>query len=269
MAIDEAMLILHSQGKVPPTIRFYGWKPATLSIGYFQKVEKEIHLEAVQRHGLGFVRRPTGGRAVLHDQELTYSVVVSESHPMIPQAVTEAYRVISMGLLYGFKDLGLDAYFSTPKSEKEKEALKQPRSAVCFDAPSWYELVVEGRKVAGSAQTRQKGVILQHGSILMDIDQDMLFDVFRFPNERIKERLKANFANKAVAINQLCPEPVTLTEVKEAFRKGFEQGFNIELEEGELTEEELTLVKELIQTKYGADEWNMKKKKDSIIRFRQ
>lgn len=269
MAIDEAMLILHSQGKVPPTIRFYGWKPATLSIGYFQKVEKEIHLEAVQRHGLGFVRRPTGGRAVLHDQELTYSVVISESHPMIPQAVTEAYRVISMGLLHGFKDLGLDAYFSTPKSEKEKEALKQPRSAVCFDAPSWYELVVEGRKVAGSAQTRQKGVILQHGSILMDIDQDLLFDVFRFPNERIKERLKANFTNKAVAINQLCPEPVTLIEVKEAFRKGFEQGFNIELEEGELTEEELTLVKELVQTKYGADEWNMKKKKDSIIRFRQ
>jgi lipoate-protein ligase A len=259
MAIDEAMLILHSQGKIPPTVRFYGWNPATLSIGYFQKAEKEIHLEAVQKYGLGFVRRPTGGRAVLHDQELTYSVIVSESHPIVPQSVTEAYRVISMGLLHGFQNLGLEAYFSTPTTEKEREALKKPRSAVCFDAPSWYELVVEDRKVAGSAQTRQKGVILQHGSILMDIDQDMLFDVFRFPSDRIKERLKSNFATKAVAINQLRSSPASLEEVKVAFRKGFEQGFNIQLEDGELTTEELELVQELIQSKYGTNGWNMKK----------
>jgi lipoate-protein ligase A len=259
MAIDEAMLLLHSQGKVPPTVRFYGWSPSTLSIGYFQKVEKEIQLEEVKRYGLGFVRRPTGGRAVLHDRELTYSVVVSESHPLVPQSVTEAYRVISLGLLHGFKDLGLEAYFSTPNTEREKEALKQPRSAVCFDAPSWYELVVEGRKVAGSAQTRQKGVILQHGSILLDIDEDMLFDVFTFPNERIKERLKANFSKKAVAINQLRSNPVTMEEVKVAFRNGFEKGFNVRLEEGELTKEESNLVQELVKTKYANDEWNYKK----------
>jgi lipoate-protein ligase A len=259
MAIDEAMLTLHSQGKVPPTVRFYGWNPATLSVGYFQRVEKEIHLEAVERYRLGFVRRPTGGRAVLHDQELTYSVVVSEAHPTIPQSVTEAYRVISMGLLHSFKDLGLDAYFSTPNTEKEKDALKQPRSAVCFDAPSWYELVVEGRKVAGSAQTRQKGVILQHGSILLDIDEDMLFDVFKFPNERVKERMKSKFSTKAVAINQLRSDPVTLEEVKVAFREGFQKGFDVQLEEGELTAEELELVEELVETKYGQDEWNYKK----------
>jgi lipoate-protein ligase A len=93
--------------------------------------------------------------------------------------VTEAYRVISEGILKGFHNLGLDAYFSVPTTEEDRESLKKPQSAVCFDASSWYELVVEGRKVAGSAQTRQKGVILQHGSILLDLDEDN-FSLFKF-----------------------------------------------------------------------------------------
>lgn len=259
MAIDEAMLILHSQGQVPPTVRFYGWDPPTLSIGYFQKVDKEINMEGVERHGLGFVRRMTGGRAVLHDQELTYSVVVSEDYPGMPSSVTEAYRVISLGLLYGFRNIGLDAYFSTPETEEQKAVLTNPRSAVCFDASSWYELVVEGRKVAGSAQTRQKGVILQHGAILMDVDEEMLFDVIQFPSERVRQRLRENFSKKAVAINQLLSTPVSIDEVKQAFYAGFEQGFNIQLAEDDLTEEEKKLTAELVRTKYGHDDWNFRK----------
>src|SRR6476660_6009155 len=120
MALDEALLNWQSEGKIPPTIRFYGWNPTTLSIGYFQKVEKEIDLEAVKKYGLGFVRRPTGGRGVLHDQELTYSVIVSEEHPDMPHTVTEAYRVISEGILQGFRKLGLDAYFAIPKTAEER-----------------------------------------------------------------------------------------------------------------------------------------------------
>ncbi|MET1014483.1 MAG: lipoate--protein ligase family protein, partial [Paenisporosarcina sp.] len=168
MALDEALLDWHSAGEIPPVVRFYEWNPATLSIGYFQNVEKEIDLEQVAAHNLGFVRRPTGGRGVLHEHELTYSIIVSEEYPDMPVTVTEAYRVLSEGLLIGFQKLGLNAYFSVPDTEDKKNALKNPKSAVCFDAPSWYELVVEGKKVAGSAQTRQKGVILQHGAILLD-----------------------------------------------------------------------------------------------------
>lgn len=196
MALDEALLFWHSENKIPPTIRFYGWNPPTLSVGYFQNIEKEINLDAVKKHGLGFVRRPTGGRGVLHDQELTYSVIVSEEHPEMPKTVTEAYRVISEGILEGFRELELDAYFAIPRTEKEKQSLKNPRSSVCFDAPSWYELVVEGRKVAGSAQTRQKGVILQHGSILLDLDEDKLFDLFIYKNDRLRERMQRNFKQK-------------------------------------------------------------------------
>lgn len=259
MALDEALLEWHSEGKIPPTIRFYGWNPATLSIGYFQKAEKEIDLVAVKKYGLGFVRRPTGGRGVLHDQELTYSVIVSEEHPEMPKTVTEAYRVISEGILEGFKNLGLDAYFAIPRTDEEKAGLKSPRSAVCFDAPSWYELVVEGRKVAGSAQTRQKGVILQHGSILLDLDEDMLFDLFKYPNDRVKERMQRAFKNKAVATNSLRKEPVTIEEAKKAFKEGFEKGLQIDLEPYELTSEEMEYVNQLAKEKYESDEWNFKR----------
>ncbi|WP_456274071.1 lipoate--protein ligase family protein [Bacillus sp. AK031] len=259
MALDEALLDWHSEGKTPPVIRFYGWDPATLSVGYFQKVEKEINMDAVKEHGLGFVRRPTGGRGVLHEHELTYSVIVSEDHPEMPKTVTEAYRVISEGILQGFRSLGLEAYFAVPRTEEEKQGLKNPRSAVCFDAPSWYELVVEGRKVAGSAQTRQKGVILQHGSILLDLDEDKLFSLFKYPNDRVKERMQRAFKSKAVAMNEISKEKVTLEMAKAAFKEGFEQGLGIELEPYDLSEEETQYVVELAQKRYKSDEWNFKR----------
>ncbi|KEZ50983.1 biotin/lipoate A/B protein ligase family protein [Metabacillus indicus] len=259
MALDEVLLEWNSEGNFPPVIRFYGWNPATLSVGYFQKAEKEIDFEAVKRNGLGFVRRPTGGRGVLHDKELTYSVIVSEDHPEMPKTVTEAYRVISEGILQGFRELGLDAYFAVPRTEEEKQGLKNPRSAVCFDAPSWYELVVEGRKVAGSAQTRQKGVILQHGSILLDLDEDLLFSLFKYPSDRVKERMQKNFKNKAVAVNALRETKVTIEEAKEAFRRGFEKGLNIKLESYKLTDEEHAAVMKLAAEKYESDEWNYKR----------
>jgi lipoyl(octanoyl) transferase len=259
MALDEALLDWHSEGKIPPVIRFYGWNPATLSVGYFQKVEKEIDLEAVAKHQLGFVRRPTGGRGVLHEHELTYSVIVSEEHPDMPKTVMEAYRVISEGILKGFQHLGLEAYFAVPKTLEERDALKNPRSAVCFDAPSWYELVVEGRKVAGSAQTRQKGVILQHGSILLDLDEDKLFSLFKYPNERVKDRMKKSFKSKAVAINEISSRKISLEEAKAAFYLGFSDGLNIELQPYALTAEELAYVQKIATERYESDEWNFKR----------
>ncbi|MDQ0213845.1 lipoate-protein ligase A [Oikeobacillus pervagus] len=259
MALDEALLDWHSEGVIPPVIRFYGWDPATLSIGYFQKVEKEIDLDAVKKHHLGFVRRPTGGRGVLHEHELTYSVIVTEEHPKMPSSVTEAYRVISAGILKGFHHLGLDAYFAVPHTDEEKSKLKNPRSSVCFDAPSWYELVVEGRKVAGSAQTRQKGIILQHGSILLDLDEEKLFSLFKYRNERVKERMQKALKSKAVAINDLSPTRVTIDMARNAFKQGFEEGLGIELKPYELTADQLAYVNDLAKRRYKSTEWNFKR----------
>ena len=116
MALDEALLDWHSEGLIPPVIRFYEWEPATVSIGYFQQAARDINLAAVREQGLGFVRRPTGGRAVLHEHELTYSIIVTEDYPNMPATVTEAYRVLSEGLLLGFQNLGMEAYFSVPQT---------------------------------------------------------------------------------------------------------------------------------------------------------
>ena len=258
MAMDEALLNFVSRGEIDPVIRFYTWNPATLSIGYFQRLQKEIDIDKVKEKGYGLVRRQTGGRGVLHDKELTYSVIVPESHPNMPSTVTEAYKIISQGLLEGFKNLGFETYFAIPRSKEERDKLKQPRSSVCFDAPSWYELVVEGRKIAGSAQTRQKGVILQHGSILQDIDIDDLFDMFKFKNERLKAKMKENFVQKAVAINDISNQHRTLNEMENAFEAGFKKGLNIDFKPLELTEKQLEEVQEL-EDKYRSEAWMYRK----------
>lgn len=258
MALDEALLNFVSRGEIDPVIRFYTWDPPTLSIGYFQRLEKETDIDMVRKKGYGLVRRQTGGRGVLHDKELTYSVIVPESHPAMPKTVTEAYRVISNGLLEGFKSLGFDAYFAIPRSKEEREKLKQPRSSVCFDAPSWYELVVEGKKIAGSAQTRQKGVILQHGSILQSIDIDDLFDMFIYKNDRLKSKMKDAFVEKAIAINDLSDKHVTLSEMEDAFKKGFAKGLNVNFKPLELTKAQQQEVHEL-EKKYRSDEFLYRK----------
>ncbi|WP_219834197.1 biotin/lipoate A/B protein ligase family protein [Paenibacillus sp. R14(2021)] len=267
MAIDEAILTAHQEGLVPPTVRFYGWNPGTLSIGYFQQADKEIDFEALRGYGLGFVRRATGGRAVLHDQELTYSIVVSEHYPGIPASVAEAYRVLSMGLLFGFRKLGLAAKMTGLDEEAPPQAesslQRAALSAACFDAPSKYELVVEGRKIAGSAQMRAKGVILQHGSILLELDTDKLFAVLRFADPEAKARMQRVFGRKAAAINaclrQKGGQPATMEMLENAFRAGFEEGLGAELAASELTAYELALAERLAREKYAADSWNLRR----------
>ncbi|RWZ55323.1 lipoate--protein ligase family protein [Halobacillus fulvus] len=251
MALDEALMNWHREGKIPPVLRFYGWEPAGLSVGYFQRVKGKIDLEGVKRHGFELVRRQTGGRAVLHDKELTYSVIVSEDHEAMPASVKEAYLVISKGLLEGFRNLGLPAEFAIPEGKLETND-----SAVCFEEPSWYELIVDGKKAAGSAQTRKKGIILQHGSIPIDVDDVKLFDMFIYKNERIKERARRAFGDKAIAINQLLDNPVDYNVTKEAFKEGFEKGLNIHLEPFELSEEQWEEVNQIAEQRYKTEEWN-------------
>lgn len=262
MAVDEAILTAQSEGKVPPTVRFYGWEPAGLSIGFFQK-SQEVNFEEVRKQGIGYVRRPTGGRAVLHDKELTYSIIVPESYPGLPGGVTDAYRVLSMGLLYGFRNLGLDAQMVNLASEEEKAKYESAGSAACFDSPSWYELVVGGRKVAGSAQTRQKGIVLQHGSILLDLDAAQLFSLLHFRTEALRQRMEESFNRKAVAINDIRRDmgmaDASMEEVEEAFREGLTRGLGVRLEETELTPYEVNLAVELTKTKYESDEWNLRR----------
>src|SRR5690625_603500 len=198
MAIDEWLLKKHSEQRIKPTLRYYGCKYPSLTVGHFQNVDRTIDFTGVKKHRCDFVRRLTGGSAVLHDDELTYSIVISEKHPKIPKSINEAYYILAQGLLEGYKHLNIPADFSV--SEKE---FRQNRSAVCFEVPAIYEIVFDNKKLSGNAQTRKKGVLLQHGSIPMSIDSKMLFDLFKFPSERVKERQRNAFSDKAIAINQI------------------------------------------------------------------
>ncbi len=255
MAIDEAILLAHAEGKVPPTLRFYGWEPAAVSLGYFQRFEKEIDVQACQGLGIDWVRRLTGGRAVLHDHEVTYSVIISEEH--LSGSVLETYKELSQGLLAGFQVLGARAELKAPDSTKV--ASVKGTSAACFDAPSWYELVVEDRKIVGSAQTRKSGVILQHGSIPLSIDLDRLVGILRVPSEQARARLKAMLSTKAVGIWDVLPDRPDFERVAQAMAEGFAQALEVKLIPGELTPEEQRITAQLRQSKYAGDQWTRRR----------
>lgn len=257
MAIDESLLNWHSEGKIPPTLRFYGWARPSLTIGQFQKAEKSIDFAGVQKHNCDFVRRLTGGSAVLHDDELTYSIVVSEQHPRIPQSVREAYYILSKGVLEGYRNLGIDADYAIP----EREAMLD-KTAVCFEKTAYYEMIVDGKKISGNAQTRKSGVLLQHGSIPITMDEEMLFDMFKFSSERVKERQRRGFANKAVSIDDIAHKPHTFQMLKEAFLAGFQTGLGVSVKPLELTEEQWQEVRILADEKYRTDDWNIRRLKE-------
>ncbi|GAA0428809.1 octanoyltransferase LipM [Lentibacillus halophilus] len=260
MALDEALLNWHREGEIPPTLRFYGWSRPTLSVGQFQKIHKTIDFDAIRTYQCQFVRRLTGGSAVLHDNELTYSVVVSEDHPGIPASVSDAYYVLSKGLVEGFKNLGITVDYAMP----DKHAARD-RSAVCFEKAAFYEMMADGKKLSGNAQTRHQGVLLQHGSIPMDMNTDMLYDLFRFSNEDIKQRARESFQKKAITIDQLTNKTHTYDMMKEAFYTGFETGLDVTLHPFELSSQQWDDVYHLAETKYRTTDWNYHRlRKESV-----
>src|SRR5690625_759215 len=248
MAMDEALLNWHSKGEIPPTLRFYGWVAPSLSLGHFQKADKRIDFAAVNQHGCEFVRRLTGGSAVLHDDELTYSIVVTEDHPSIPKSIREAYHILTKGILEGYRNLGIHAEYAYPSRE---ETIKD-RSAVCFEQAAYYEMVIDGKKHAGNAQIRKKGILLQHCSILKSSDENMLFDLFLFPSERVKERQRNAFSDKAIDINQITNKKHTYDMLTEAFYHCFLAGLDVEFKPLTLTNEQWAEVNQLAKSKYAA-----------------
>lgn len=252
MALDELLLIWHSEGKIPPILRFYQWAKPSLSVGYFQDVHKTIDPSALQQYRIPVVRRLTGGSAVLHDDELTYSLVIAENKSFIPASITEAYYVLSKGIFDGYANLGITVDYA-----KQRHSI-QNRSAVCFERPALYELLAGGKKISGNAQTRQKGVLLQHGSIPHSMNKTMLFDLFRFPSEEIRERKRAAFDTKATTIRQETNRSISMSTMKDAFKQGFETGVDIKLSPFELTNQQWEEVYQLAADKYSNHDWNFK-----------
>lgn len=267
MAIDEAIMIAHREGLVPPTIRFYQWSPPAVSLGYFQDLVKEIDVDVCKNLGIDIVRRPTGGKAVLHDKELTYSFIIKENHPLVNNSILETYKKISGGIIRGLSCLGIKAELvplreklkSSPSDNEAKS--KIPHSdikSICFSVPSQYEVQVEGKKILGSAQVRKKEIVLQHGSLLIELEKDKLFSVFNFPSSQIRKRLKMRF--NATSLEEILKKKINFSELSEILPRGFEEEFGARLVEGKLTEQEEKISKDLLENKYSTFEWNYERK---------
>ncbi|OGW41599.1 MAG: hypothetical protein A2010_18510 [Nitrospirae bacterium GWD2_57_9] len=177
MALDEELLARAQAGEMMPVLRLYTWDPPAVSIGRFQDRSKAVNEEACKERGFDIVRRITGGRAVLHRKELTYSVIARTDGPLFPPNVLGTYRVIASGLAAGLRGLGLPAEIVTRENRQASLVRKGSKTPACFSSPSWYEVLVNGRKIIGSAQRRLSGAFLQHGSILMDYDPLLEADV--------------------------------------------------------------------------------------------
>ncbi|HWR41985.1 lipoate--protein ligase family protein [Sporomusa sp.] len=256
MAVDEAILQAHANGQAPPTLRFYGWQPAAVSLGYFQKAEAEVDLAECQRQGIDVVRRLTGGRSVLHDAELTYSVVVREDEPLIPATITASYRYFSQGLLAGLKQLGIDAHMTMPTAAYGQTKRRQA-SAACFDAPSHYEITVQNRKLVGSAQVRKQGVILQHGSILLKFNPQQIASLLNLPTAETKAAVAAMLAKRAISVAEAANREVSWAEASEAMLDAFGPALGIDLEPGSLSQQEQATARELAVSKYSQPSWNL------------
>lgn len=252
MAVDESLLVSHASGDSPPVLRFYGWDPPALTIGYFQSHAREVDENGCRRHGFDWVRRPTGGRAVLHQHELTYSVVVSES--LLRGSVLQTYQILSMSLLNGLKRLGLDAELTEGRPPTRRE--RQLSSAACFDSATPHELAVDGRKVVGSAQVRQRGVLLQHGSMPLRLDRCAVVDCLNLGSETLRSRVLRTLETKAAGLTEVSSQPIDCASLARAVQAGFEETLGVSFIRDDLTAEEKSRVEELIRDKYGTDDWN-------------
>jgi len=257
MAIDEAILEAVIAGKSLPTIRFYAWNPSTVSCGYNQKVDDEIDFTNLEKFGFGFIRRPTGGRLVLHDQEITYSVIAPIEGKFAGN-VTQAYSVISLALAEGLQKMGVDV-----ELEKGNLEVKHQRQAAnpCFSSSSKYELKCQNKKIVGSAQVRRNDALLQHGSILLNNDQSQI--AFLLPNLSQEKKLQLSkfLKRKTITVNSVLQNPVNYAQAQECLKHGFKKSWNEDFfsNHNELSHYEIEISSRLLHTKYLTDEWNKRK----------
>ncbi len=228
MALDEAVSEGIKNGSSPPTIRFYTWKPGAVSIGYFQSMKDEVNLGTCRELGVDCIRRWTGGGAVYHDPEgeITYSLIAPAS--LFPKNINRSYEVICGWIVDGLKTLRIDAVFSPVN-----------------------DIIVKGKKISGSAQTRRGGVLLQHGTILYDLDLATMFGVLNVSKQKITDKMIKSAQERVTSISNHMN--VDKMDVYKALLRSFTEGKDHEY--GNWTGEELRRAKELVLQKYNTEKW--------------
>jgi lipoate-protein ligase A len=240
MAIDEAVLRARMENLVPNTLRFYCWNPSAVSIGRFQNVENEVLLDNCRNSGVDIVRRITGGGTVYHgaEDEITYSVVVRKSD-LDASDITSVYAKIYDGLAGAVQILGLRADFNVG------------------DKGHCPNITVKGRKISGSAQCHKGGVVLQHGTFLVDVDLKRMFTFLRVPWAKTCMEVAGVARRKITSIRKALGREVSIAEVNEALINGFQKALSIKLVDGELIDHERELAEKLFKQKYSTIKWNL------------
>jgi len=250
MAVDEAILESIYSGDSPPTLRLYAWQPTCLSLGHAQPYS-EVNIEALAAKGWELVRRPTGGRAILHVDELTYAVIASEREPRVKGGVLESYLRLSQALIESLRLLGL-----SPQAEKKESVSKKGKpNPVCFEVPSNYEITVNGKKLIGSAQARRKEGILQHGALPLYGDLARIITALQFPNETAKTSAKDRLLAHATTVENELGQVITWQQASHAVQQAFSKVLNLNLEPENLTEKEIERAEALQKNKYAHSSW--------------
>ncbi|MEL6150289.1 MAG: biotin/lipoate A/B protein ligase family protein [Chloroflexota bacterium] len=251
MAADEAILRSVAAKQQPPTLRVYAWNPFSLSLGYGQRIG-DADLDRIVDNGWTLVRRPTGGRAILHGDELTYSVTMPEDHPIAAGGIIETYLRLSNGLMLAMERMGLNAH-ADPDGEEDPS-----KGPVCFEVPSKYEITVGGKKLIGSAQLRRGGGVLQHGTLPLYGDIARICDALAYESEDAREQAKQQVRERAATM-QSAGLTVTWDMAATALAIGMAQALDVELEDGEMSDDELKEAERLYTEVYTTEAWNAKR----------
>lgn len=252
MAVDDAILESMGHGGDRPVLRLYSWEPPCLSLGYAQPYH-DVKEDALDEFGWEVVRRPTGGRAILHTDELTYSVIGPSTEPRLAGSLLESYQRLSAALLAGLQRLGIAAQTLEPAGGTLSENSANP---VCFEIPSSYEITSRGKKLIGSAQARRKDGILQHGSLPLSGDLTRILQVLNFSSDQERDDAAWRLLARAATAEEALGHAPDWNAAAEALVYGFQAALNLEFVTEELRSVEISRATELVTTKYTHPSWN-------------
>ena len=250
MALDEAILEAVGEGSSFPTLRLYAWDPPCLSLGFGQSIQ-DVDMGRLVAREWEIVRRPTGGRAILHTDELTYAVQAPIDHPHLRQDVLSSYRYLSDGLIQGVENLGIQ----TSAQPKGKSTPSESEDPVCFVAPNAYEITSGGKKLLGSAQVRRKSALLQHGTLPLYGDLSRICEVLVYEDDAAREDAARVVHERATTVEQILGRQITWESAARAMVEGFTQALGIEFTESQPTSQELQRAEELLAEQYASPAW--------------
>lgn len=248
MALDEAIAISVRKGDSPPTLRLYTWDKPSVSIGCFQKI-RDVSIEYCNARGIPIVRRPTGGRAILHNKELTYSFSVKTDNGLFSEGLFDSYKKISNAFYLALTKVGF-----SPEVNMKRKTQNFSYSSLCFQSTSYGEITVNGRKIIGSAQKRWSDGLLQQGSIPYSVNESLIHRVFKLQAEQNTERVK----EAMTGLRDVSPD-LSDEEFRDTIKVSFEDTFDIKFIPALPSHEEEALAHQLETEKYQASEWNFRK----------